>query len=98
MRVALLQAHHIPEHRRDASGGNYPNIFANMFDRTESIIDIDPYDVTANEYPDSIQDYDCFLITGSSSVSNKRTPTCLGEFKLIFSPATSSILVSISSI
>jgi len=74
MRAALLQAHHIPEHRQDASGGNYPHIFANMFDKAEAIIDIDPYDVTANEYPDNIKDYDCFIITGSSASAFDQEP------------------------
>lgn len=67
MKVALLQAHHIPEHRRAASGGNYPHIFANMFERTETIIDLDAFDVTKNTYPDSPAIYDAFLISGSSA-------------------------------
>ncbi len=67
MKVALLQAHHIPEHRQVHSGGNYPHVFANMFARTETIIDLDWYDVTKGDYPLDPNIYDAFLISGSSA-------------------------------
>jgi GMP synthase-like glutamine amidotransferase len=74
MKVALLQAHHIPEHRQVHSGGNYPHVFANMFARTETIIDIDWYDVTKGDYPEDPAIYDAFLISGSSASAFDNEP------------------------
>lgn len=31
MKIAILQTDHIPEHRRGVAGGNYPEMFANLF-------------------------------------------------------------------
>lgn len=31
MKIAILQTDYIPEHRRGVTGGNYPEMFANLF-------------------------------------------------------------------
>ncbi len=67
MRIALLQADHIPDHRRGVSGGNYPEMFSNMFLKVDAIVDIDTFDVTIGEYPRDAGDYDGFIISGSKS-------------------------------
>ena len=67
MRIALLQAHHIPPHRQEASGGNYPHVFANLFDRIEVVIDIEAFDVTRGQYPPDDARFDAYLISGSSA-------------------------------
>ncbi len=50
MKIALLQADHVPEYRRCISGGNYPDMFANLFLKVFTIVDIDVFDVTVGEY------------------------------------------------
>ncbi|MFZ9036326.1 MAG: glutamine amidotransferase-related protein [Francisellaceae bacterium] len=67
MKVAILLADHIPSHRHCYSGGDYPNMFANLFLQTSLIVDIDVYDVTVGEYPSDATIYDAFIITGSKA-------------------------------
>lgn len=74
MKIALLQADHVPSHRHAYSGGNYPEMFANLFLKTATIIDMDVYDVTLEEYPTDYDQYDGFVITGSKATTFERLP------------------------
>ncbi len=74
MKIALLQADHIPEYRHCVSGGNYPDMFANLFLKVSTIVDIDVFDVTVGQYPKDINHYDKFIITGSKATSFERLP------------------------
>ncbi len=67
MKIALLQADHIPSHRRNISGGNYPEMFSNLFLKVDAIVDIDTFDVTIGEYPENESQYNGFIISGSKS-------------------------------
>ena len=72
MKIALLQADHVSEHRHCVSGGNYPQMFANLFLKTQTIIDINVYDVTSGHYPQALECYDGFIITGSRATTFER--------------------------
>lgn len=65
MKIALLQADHVPSHRHHYSGGDYPAMFANLFLKASAIVDLTVFDVTNQQYPDSYDDYDGVIITGS---------------------------------
>ena len=67
MKIAILQTDHIPEHRRDVAGGNYPEMFANLFFKLFLIVDLDVFDVTEGNYPTNYNLYDGFIITGSKA-------------------------------
>lgn len=69
MKIAILQTDHIPEHRRDVAGGNYPEMFANLFFKLSLIVDLDIYDVTQEKYPADYSVYDGFIITGSKATA-----------------------------
>lgn len=69
MKIAILQTDHIPEHRRVISGGNYPDMFANLFFKLSIVVDFDIFDVTEQEYPDNYDIYDGFIITGSKATA-----------------------------
>ncbi len=74
MKIAILQTDHIPEHRREVAGGNYPEMFANLFFKLSYIIDFDVFDVTEEEYPEDYSIYDGFMITGSKSTAFDTDP------------------------
>jgi GMP synthase-like glutamine amidotransferase len=74
MKIAILQTDHIPAHRQQYSGGNYPEMFANLFFKLSVIIDIDVFDVTIGEYPDNYDEYDGFIITGSKATAFEKEP------------------------
>lgn len=65
MKIALLLADHIPKYRYSVSGGNYPEMFANLFLKINEVIDMDVYDVTLGEYPDNSSSYCGFIVSGS---------------------------------
>lgn len=67
MKIALLQADHIPKSRRKVAGGNYPEVFSNLFMRIEAIVDIEAFDVTQEQYPSNPKIYDCFIVSGSKA-------------------------------
>ncbi|GAB4222151.1 MAG: glutamine amidotransferase [Francisella sp.] len=69
MKIAILQTDHIPEHRRKIAGGNYPDLFANLFLKLSVVIDFDIFDVTIQEYPQDYSIYDGFIITGSKATA-----------------------------
>ena len=69
MKIAILQTDHIPTHRHHFSGGNYPDMFANLFFKLSIIIDFDIFDVTIGEYPYNYDNYDGFIITGSKATA-----------------------------
>ena len=69
MKIAIFQTDHIPEHRRSVSGGNYPDMFANLFFKLSVVVDLDIFDVTEQEYPESYDIYDGFIITGSKATA-----------------------------
>ncbi len=69
MKIAILQTDYIPEHRRDVSGGNYPEMFATLFFKLSLIVDLDIYDVTEGLYPADYSVYDGFIITGSKATA-----------------------------
>ena len=69
MKIAILQTDHIPEHRRGVAGGNYPDMFANLFFKLSVVVDFDIFDVTEQEYPKSYDIYDGFIITGSKATA-----------------------------
>ncbi|MED7788751.1 type 1 glutamine amidotransferase [Francisella sp. 19X1-34] len=69
MKIAILQTDHIPEHRRVVSGGNYPDMFANLFFKLSVVVDLDIFDVTEQEYPENYDIYDGFIITGSKATA-----------------------------
>ncbi|WP_150466680.1 type 1 glutamine amidotransferase [Francisella sp. SYW-9] len=69
MKIAILQTDHIPEHRRVVSGGNYPDMFANLFFKLSVVVDLDIFDVTEQEYPKNYDAYDGFIITGSKATA-----------------------------
>ncbi|WP_119344058.1 glutamine amidotransferase-related protein [Facilibium subflavum] len=74
MKLAILQADHIPEHRHHVSGGNYPNMFANLFLKISAVVDLAVFDVTAQQYPESWADFDGFIITGSKAACFDKAP------------------------
>ncbi|AXA33210.1 glutamine amidotransferase-related protein [Francisella adeliensis] len=74
MKIAILQTDHIPKHRRGVAGGNYPEMFANLFFRLSLIIDFDTYDVTEGQYPKDYSIYDGFIITGSKATAFDNLP------------------------
>lgn len=49
-------------------------MFANLFLKVSTIVDIDVFDVTVGEYPKDIHYYDKFIITGSKATSFERLP------------------------
>jgi GMP synthase-like glutamine amidotransferase len=65
MKLALLLADHVPKYRYSVSGGNYPEMFANLFLKINEVIDMDVYDVTLGEYPDMTSSYSGYIISGS---------------------------------
>lgn len=65
MKVALLLADHVPQYRYSVSGGNYPDMFANLFLKINEVIDMDVFDITVNEYPINPDIYQGFIISGS---------------------------------
>ena len=67
MKTAILQTDHIPEHRRGVVGGNYPEMFANLFFKLSVVIDFDILDVTIQKYLQDYNTYDGFIITGSKA-------------------------------
>lgn len=69
MKLAILQTDHIPEHRRGVAGGNYPEMFANLFFKLSVVVDFDIFDVTVKEYPQDYDIYDGFIITGSKATA-----------------------------
>ncbi|AJC49496.1 type 1 glutamine amidotransferase [Allofrancisella guangzhouensis] len=69
MKIAILQTDHIPEHRRKMAGGNYPEMFANLFFKLSLIVDFDIFDVTEQYYPVNFSIYDGFIITGSKATA-----------------------------
>ncbi|MBK2125643.1 glutamine amidotransferase-related protein [Fangia hongkongensis] len=74
MKLAIFQADHIPEYRHKISGGNYPNMFANLFLKVSAIVDLEVFDVTKGIYPDNFDSYDGFIITGSKATCFEKTP------------------------
>ena len=74
MKIAILQTDHIPKHRREVAGGNYPEMFANLFFKLSLIVDLDVFDVTEEEYPTSYNCYDGFIITGSKATASDKLP------------------------
>ncbi|WP_395947573.1 type 1 glutamine amidotransferase [Caedibacter taeniospiralis] len=83
MKIALLQADHVPEYRRCISGGNYPDMFANLFLKVFTIVDIDVFDVTVGEYPDDLNRYEKYIITGSKATTFERLDwICVLEDKI----------------
>ncbi|WP_100550665.1 glutamine amidotransferase-related protein [Caedibacter taeniospiralis] len=83
MKIALLQADHVPEYRRCISGGNYPDMFANLFLKVFTIVDIDVFDVTVGEYPDDLNCYEKYIITGSKATTFERLDwICILEDKI----------------
>ncbi|MFC4892529.1 gamma-glutamyl-gamma-aminobutyrate hydrolase family protein [Pseudofrancisella aestuarii] len=74
MKIAILQTDHIPAHRQEFSGGNYPEMFANLFFKLSVVIDFDIFDVTVGEYPENCCEYDGFIITGSKATAFERLP------------------------
>ena len=69
MKIAILQADHIPKHRHHVSGGNYPEMFANLFLKISAVVDLEVFDVTELEFPEDINSYDGYIITGSKATS-----------------------------
>lgn len=45
MKIAILQTDHIPEHHRGIAGGNYPEMFTNLFFKLSVVVDFDIFDV-----------------------------------------------------
>lgn len=83
MKIALLQADHVPEYRHGVSGGNYPDMFANLFLKVSTIVDIDVFDVTVGEYPHDLKAYDKYIITGSRATTFEPLPwVCSLEDKI----------------
>ncbi|KEI35325.1 glutamine amidotransferase, class I [Francisella sp. W12-1067] len=74
MKIAILQTDHIPEHRREMAGGNYPEMFANLFFKLSLIVDFDIFDVTEQDYPSDYDIYDGFIITGSKATAFDNLP------------------------
>lgn len=65
MRIALLQCDHVAPQFREVAGGDYDTIFKNYLARYAPPVDLEPFDVTAETYPDSLGAFDAFLSTGS---------------------------------
>jgi GMP synthase-like glutamine amidotransferase len=74
MKIALLQADKIPEHRHSVSGGDYPQMFTNFFLKTETNVNIDVFNVISQNYPNNFNDYDGFIITGSRATAFVQQP------------------------
>ncbi|MDE4990643.1 type 1 glutamine amidotransferase, partial [Francisella tularensis subsp. holarctica] len=62
MNISILQTDHIPEHRRGVAGGNYQEMFANLFFKLSVVVDFDIFDVTLQEYKQEFVIYDGFII------------------------------------
>ena len=73
MKIAILQTDSIPKVRQDTAGGDYPDLFKKLFLGIQRDIKLTTYDVINDKYPECIDIYDGFLITGSieSVYSNK---------------------------
>lgn len=69
MKIAILQTDHIPEHRRGIAGGNYPEMFTNLFFKLSVVVDFDIFDVAIKEYPRDYNIYGGFIITGSKAIA-----------------------------
>nr|MCX3303503.1 hypothetical protein [Bacillus pacificus] len=69
MKIAILPTDHIPAHPRGVAGGNYPEMFANLFFKLSVVVDFDIFDVTMQEYPQDYDIYDGFIITGSKATA-----------------------------
>ena len=69
MKLALFQADHIPQHRQQVAGGDYPEMFANLFLKLSVVVDLTVFDVTKAEYPQDIHEFDGVIISGSRASS-----------------------------
>jgi len=65
MQLGLLQCGHIPEEFHGVTGGDNEAIFSKHFDRYAQGVTIRPFDVFSGIYPDSIDDCDGYIMTGS---------------------------------
>ena len=63
MKLGLLLADHIRSELSEHYG-DYPELFARLFDAKAADITIDSYDITFGHWPVSIHDADAWLITG----------------------------------
>jgi GMP synthase-like glutamine amidotransferase len=64
MRIAILQTDTVrPEFA--VRYGQYPDMFAQLLRQVEPNLECDSFDVEQMQYPDDLDNYDAFLITGS---------------------------------
>jgi GMP synthase-like glutamine amidotransferase len=64
MRIGILKTDQVrPEFA--AEFGEYPDMFAALLERVDPALGFVTYDVTRDEYPQSIDEVDAYLITGS---------------------------------
>jgi GMP synthase-like glutamine amidotransferase len=64
VKIALLQCDHVVKELQPAHG-DIPDLFKNLFDRVVPEVSLDVFNVTVGEYPDSVNDYDGFISSGS---------------------------------
>ena len=64
LKIAILEADHVAEHLR-VIHGSYPEMFTQLLQWADGSVVCDAFTVIDGQYPDSMRDYDGFLITGS---------------------------------
>lgn len=73
MRIGLLQAERHDIHV-EKEFGTYSEMFLRLFHRVDTNIDFSTYQVTDNKYPESINECDGYLITGSKESVYDKLP------------------------
>ncbi len=74
MKLGILQCDCVDEHLHHYSGGDYPEMFANLFAKTNQSVQIDVFNAAEAQIPGCAASHDAYLITGSrASAFNDRT-------------------------
>lgn len=65
MKIAVFQCDHIPEERQHHIGGNYDQVYMKLLKTYFPDSKISIFDVTNNQYPKDLSQFDIYFITGS---------------------------------